>query len=346
MCTQSSLSKRIAELEDSIGTELFDRSSQRARLTEAGHRLMPMAAQMLDLKERLKGELAGPATLRGTIRFGISELGALTWLPRFVTRVRAEHPQVILQPHVDLSRRLERQVARGELDFAAVTGPPEDANLKSHLIAEVHFVWVAAPGRVRSRRVIGAAQLSRHPVITMTEGSALTRSIDAWANQRGIQLQRIVASNSLMAIVGLSMADIGISFLPEPFVRPWVKQGVLVALRSNPPLPVCLTASCTGAMTRARCSRCSSRASSRRRISPYPLESWVSRKRNSEYVGLITFVTPAKRRSWVIPSQPRTDHEALACRALRADHQPDFRRTPAQGARSRAARCAAAEEPG
>ena len=236
--TQSSLSKRIAELEDSIGTELFDRSSQRARLTEAGHRLMPMAAQMLDLKERLKGELAGPATLRGTIRFGISELGALTWLPRFVTRVRAEHPQVILQPHVDLSRRLERQVARGELDFAAVTGPPEDANLKSHLIAEVHFVWVAAPGRVRSRRVIGAAQLSRHPVITMTEGSALTRSIDAWANQRGIQLQRIVASNSLMAIVGLSMADIGISFLPEPFVRPWVKQGVLVALRSNPPLPV------------------------------------------------------------------------------------------------------------
>jgi len=86
---------------------------------------MPMAAQMLDLKERLKGELAGPAALRGTIRFGISELGALTWLPRFVTRVRAEHPQVILQPHVDLSRRLERQVARGELDFAAVTGPPD-----------------------------------------------------------------------------------------------------------------------------------------------------------------------------------------------------------------------------
>jgi DNA-binding transcriptional LysR family regulator len=58
--TQSSLSKRIAELEDSIGAELFDRSTQRARLTEAGNRLMPMAAQMLELKERLKGELAAP----------------------------------------------------------------------------------------------------------------------------------------------------------------------------------------------------------------------------------------------------------------------------------------------
>jgi DNA-binding transcriptional LysR family regulator len=236
--TQSSLSKRIAELEESVGAELFDRSSQRARLTEAGNRLMPMAAEMLELKERLKRELKTPTALTGTIRFGISELGALTWLPQFVSRVRAEHPKVGLQPHVDLGRRLEKQVARGELDFAIVAGPPEDPQIASHLVADVRFAWVAAPRRFRSRRVIDAAELSRHPVITMTEGSALTRAIEAWARNQGLQLERIVASNSLMAIVGLSIADIGISFLPEAFVRPWVKQGLLVSMRSDPPLPV------------------------------------------------------------------------------------------------------------
>jgi DNA-binding transcriptional LysR family regulator len=41
-----------------------------------------------------------------------------------------------------------------------------------------------------------------------------------------------------MAIVALSMADIGVSFLPEAFVRPWVERGLLVALRSKPPLPL------------------------------------------------------------------------------------------------------------
>ena len=235
--TQSSLSKRIAELEESVGEELFDRSSQRARLTEAGNRMMPIASQMLELKERMKVELKAPKALTGTIRMGISELGALTWLPRFVNKVRAEHPLVELQPHVDQGRRLQNQVARGELDFAIVAGRLDDA-LSAHPVAEVSFAWVAAPGRVGSRRTMTAAQVVRHPVITMTEGSALAHPVETWASQQGLRLPRNVASNSLMAIVGLSIAGVGVSFLPEAFVRPWVKRGLLVALRSKPPLPV------------------------------------------------------------------------------------------------------------
>lgn len=236
--TQSSLSKRIAELEASVGEELFDRSSQRARLTEAGNRMMPIASQMLELKERLQSELQAPKALTGTIRLGISELGAFTWLPRFVTHLRAEHPMLELQPHVDQGRRLQHQVARGALDFAVVAGRPEDPQLSAHPVAEVHFAWVASPRRVGSRRTMNAAELVRHPVITMTEGSALARPVEVWASEQGLQLPRHVASNSLMAIVGLSIADIGVSFLPAAFVRPWVKRGLLVALRSNPPLPV------------------------------------------------------------------------------------------------------------
>jgi DNA-binding transcriptional LysR family regulator len=96
--TQSSLSKRIAELEGWVGAELFDRSGQRAQLTEAGHRLLPVAAQMLELKEAARGALNSSPTLAGTCRFGISELGALTWLPRFVARVRTEHSTDVTAP--------------------------------------------------------------------------------------------------------------------------------------------------------------------------------------------------------------------------------------------------------
>ena len=127
---------------------------------------------------------------------------------------------------------------RGELDFAVVAGRGDDPQLTAHPVAEVNFAWVAAPKRVRSRRTINGAELVRHPVITMTEGSALAGPVEAWASHQGLRLPRNVASNSLMAIVALSVADIGVSFLPEAFVRPWVKRGLLVALRSDPPLPV------------------------------------------------------------------------------------------------------------
>lgn len=235
--TQSSLSKRIAELEASVDAALFDRSSQRAQLTEAGHRLLPTAAQMLALKEGIKVTLQSPGALAGTCRFGISELGALTWLPRFVARVRSEHPQLVLHPHVDLGRRLERQVVRGELDFAIVPGPPEHPHIASHTVGEVRFAWTAAPGRIRSHKVLGLQELGQHPVITMTEGSGLTRAFDAWAAEQGLRMQRIVASNSLMAIVGLTLADVGLSFLPHTFMQPWVDRGALVVFRSDPPLP-------------------------------------------------------------------------------------------------------------
>ncbi len=235
--TQSSLSKRIAELEQYLNAELFDRSSKRAKMTEAAVRLLPTAAQMLELKAGIKGTLSGPSTLTGTCRFGISELGALTWLPNLVARVRDEHPQLVLHPHVDLGRRLERQVARGELDFAIVPGPPEGAHIAAKVVGEVQFAWVAAPARIKARHALSVAELSQHPVITMTEGSGLTRAFDSWASENGLHMQRIVASNSLMAIVMLTLADLGLSFLPQMLIQPWLDCCALVSFRSDPPLP-------------------------------------------------------------------------------------------------------------
>jgi DNA-binding transcriptional LysR family regulator len=235
--TQSSLSKRIAELESWAGTELFDRSGRKAQLTEAGQRLLPVASQMLGLKQSVRAALKTSPTLTGTCRFGVSELGALTWLPRFVARMQTDHPNLVLQLHVDLGRQLERQVIRGELDCAIVPGPAEKSNIASHTIDQVRIAWMASPGRLRPGTVMNAKELSRHPVITMTEGSGLTQAFDSWAAGQGLHMQRIVASNSLMAIVGLTMADVGLSFLPQAFMRPWIDRGELVELRSSPPLP-------------------------------------------------------------------------------------------------------------
>jgi DNA-binding transcriptional LysR family regulator len=235
--TQSSLSKRIAELEVALDAELFDRSTKRAQLTEAGTRLLPTAAQMLDLKESAKSSIRSSTELSGVCRFGISELGALTWLPKFVARAREQHPLLILQPHVDLGHRLEQQVSRGELDFAIVPGPPNDINIQSHVVGEVQFAWTGSPKRIRHKKLMSLEELAQHPVISMTTGSGLTRAFDVWAADQGLRMQKIVASNSLMAIVGLTLADVGLSFLPKTFVKPWVERGSLEHFKSDPPLP-------------------------------------------------------------------------------------------------------------
>src|SRR5690606_28751308 len=92
--SQSTLSKRIAELESHLRAELFNRSGHRAALTEAGEQLLPLAGRMLALSEDMRGQLAaGGGGVRGHCRFGVGELAALTWLPDLVAHANAKYPE-------------------------------------------------------------------------------------------------------------------------------------------------------------------------------------------------------------------------------------------------------------
>ena len=235
--TQSSLSKRIVELEEAVGSALFDRSTKRARLTPAGERLLPLAGKMLDLEGQFEREAAATEHLAGICRFGVSEMVSLTWLPAFTRQVNERHPGLLLEPYVDLARSLERKVHRGELDFSVAPGPGQGGDVQASVVGRVEFSWVASPARIADGALLGRQDLERHPIIMMTEGSGLTRAVLAWATDQGITMQRILNCNSLMAIVALVLSDVGISFLPTQFMRPWIRERLLVSLRSDPPLP-------------------------------------------------------------------------------------------------------------
>jgi DNA-binding transcriptional LysR family regulator len=235
--TQSSLSKRIAELEQSVGATLFDRTNKRAQLTDAGQRLLTPAASMLRLGESMRAEASAKSGLSGICRFGITELGSLTWLPGFIGMARRMHPALEFQPYVDLARILERMVARGELDFAVVPGLAQDEEIACNKVGEVECSWMASPARLLAGKVLSARQLEMQPVITMTEGSGLTLAINQWALENGIELRKTLASNSMMAIAGLTAADVGISFLPLAFMEPWIARERLLPFRSRPAPP-------------------------------------------------------------------------------------------------------------
>ena len=74
----SSLSKRIAELEASLGQVLFDRAGHRAALTEAGTRLLPLAGALLQQADRLRGSAGIHVKNRRNVLNPLSLFGFLT----------------------------------------------------------------------------------------------------------------------------------------------------------------------------------------------------------------------------------------------------------------------------
>ncbi len=186
--SQSSLSKRIAELEAQLGRALFDRSGHRCQLTQPGQTLLPLARRLLRSADELVEAMADTGHVRGVCRFGVGELAALSWLPRFVVRAREVYPGLVLEPQVDLGRALEERVESGELDFAVVAGTSTRVALSSQVIARVRFLWAGSPALVGERRVVTAELLGQLAVITMPTDAGSAREFDNWLIANGLEV--------------------------------------------------------------------------------------------------------------------------------------------------------------
>jgi DNA-binding transcriptional LysR family regulator len=235
----SSLSKRLHELEQSLGVVLFDRSGHRALLTDAGRRLMPQALALLDGAAAIRSSFAAGSALHGLAghcRFGVGELSALTWLAGFVAQARSLHPQLVMEPYVDVGSVLQEKVESGELDFAIVAGRSSRQMLLAQAVSQVPFLWACAPA-VRKPRT-GLATLLRQgcPIIALPASAGTTRLIDDWLLAQDIAGVERLSCNNWGAVTGLLMAGVGVGMLPQSWAQKLVGQKKLALLRGDVPL--------------------------------------------------------------------------------------------------------------
>ncbi len=235
--SQSSLSKRIAELELQLGAALFDRSGHRAVLTEAGESLLPLARRMLGLADEMRTLVGDGSGVHGHCRFGVGELAALTWLPDLVALTRTIHPELVLEPHVDLGAVLEQRLEAGELDFAVVAGYSSRSRIASDAIAEVRFAWAAAPAIAGGHRTISARLLQETALVTMPPAAGPTRMLEHWLAHNNVEVGRRITCNNLAAIASLIAAGVGVGLFPNGWLHQMAERGAVVELPVRPALP-------------------------------------------------------------------------------------------------------------
>lgn len=233
----SSLSKRLAELETSLGQPLFDRAGHRAVLTAAGQRLLPQAHGLLVAAEALRADMTpAPVELRGRCRFGVGELSALTWLPRFVKALGVRHPGLAVEPVVGVGAALERLLAQGDLDFAVIAGRSSHSGIASQPVAEAAFVWCAAPEVLPAGTRLDAAVFARWPLVSQPAGAGTTRLIDDWLRAQRVPEVRRIDCNAWGAVAGMLVEGLGVGILPEPWARARATEGRLVLPTAWPAL--------------------------------------------------------------------------------------------------------------
>jgi DNA-binding transcriptional LysR family regulator len=217
--TQPAISKRIAKLEDSLDTRLFDRIGSKVLLTEAGQVLLERANEVLrelDDIERAIHNLSGEVS--GKIQFATSHHIGLHRLPPVFEKFHQHYPAVGLDVRFLDSEQACLQVSRGELEFAIVTLPPE---VNPPLITEA--VWPDPIEVMVSNRhplaelstSISPDELARHaallPAIGTYTRELVARAFVALKTPLNIE----ISSNYLEVLKMLTVAGLGWSALPR-----------------------------------------------------------------------------------------------------------------------------------
>jgi DNA-binding transcriptional LysR family regulator len=235
--TQSAISKRIQELEASAGFAIFDRSHRGARLTDQGEQLLALGKEMLELQQRILGlRHAGHPPAR-RLRLGVTEMSALSWLPRMVTAIREVHPTLVLEPEVDMSRNLYDRLLDETIDLIVIPDAFSDPEVTSVHLANVANVWTARPGMIRSRRSIDVAELAEHTILTQSGRSGSNQLINKWLRANGVVFKHVIFCDSLTALIGLVTAGVGISYLPRHSFQHLMDEKKIAIVPVKPALP-------------------------------------------------------------------------------------------------------------
>lgn len=212
--TQSAISLRIRELEEELGTTIFDRSRRRAELTSEGRQLVQYAAAVVSAVNDMKYAIGDKELLAGTVRLGVTELVAVTWLPALVNVLRQRFPRLQLELKVGLASDVVDQIARGQLDIGLTPGLSFAPEFESVSLGTVDFQWVAAPSLLEAGWTWDLSSSSSPSVLLLAEKSFINEIADAWFRERQIFPRHIDTCNSMNVLAALVAGGLGVSLLP------------------------------------------------------------------------------------------------------------------------------------
>lgn len=205
----ATVGRRIARLEDRLGTALFVKSPQGYALTEAGERLIGPAEQAESAFSAGVGAVTGLGeALTGSIRIGAPDGCANFLLPQVCAAIAAENPgleiQILALPRVvNLSKR--------EADMAITVSPPSAGRLLIQKVSD-YQLHLAAPRGIAAG-ISSLTDLRERAVIGYIPDMIFDKELDYLSELGASTVQ--LASNSFSVQLMLLRAGGGVGIVHD-----------------------------------------------------------------------------------------------------------------------------------
>lgn len=223
--SQSTISSRIQELEQSLGVQLFDRSSRSVTLTARGRLLLHHAEEAALLASNIRREIAQQDLLSGRVRIGVGEIVALSWFPQTLSLLSETHPGIEIELVIDVSVNLVRLFDAGQLDLIFTVAPHMDPVTVSQHLGRAKMVWVASAADCNE--LLTPNDFAGKQIISLSRESHMFVNISEWLKKNDLKPKRIHGCNSITTIISLVKHRFGIALLPEALIQEELSTNVL-----------------------------------------------------------------------------------------------------------------------
>jgi DNA-binding transcriptional LysR family regulator len=203
---QSNVTTRVKQLEERLGTQLFQRHARKLTLSPEGKLLMAYADELLRLSHEAQAAMKSGIP-RGIFRIGTLESTAATRLPPVLSKYHLTYPEVQIELATGTSGALVARVLAFELEAAFVAEPFTAEGLDMLHAFDEELVLIAPKG-VRPRTVIA-----------FPAGCSYRRRLEDWLGKESVVASRVIEFASYHAIIACVAAGTGIAIVPRSVLK-------------------------------------------------------------------------------------------------------------------------------
>lgn len=235
--SQPALSMQIKELEESVGTALFERGAREVRLTGFGEEFLNRASEILRKVDELTDlARAARSTLSGRLRMGIIPTIAPYLLPSIIGLMAQRHADVDVHVRETVTPKLLQELLDGRLDTAIVALPVSEPSLAEVALFQESFVLVR-PGSDANKPAPSREMLREMRLLLLEEGHCFRDQALSFCEMQSSTPRELLDGSSLTTLVQMVGAGIGVTLIPEMAVPVETRSSSVCVSRFRDPQP-------------------------------------------------------------------------------------------------------------
>ena len=233
--TQPAISAQVRQLEQELGTALFERLGTKISLTIAGKIFAEYAEQILDLRRRAQDSIHELDRVpRGELVIAANEATCIYVLPKVFSEYMKNFPNVQLSVERSYGSRVVEAVMDNLADFGITQLPVQERKVQ---VVEIHsdeiILLLPAKHPLANKRGVTARDLIGQPLLMPKSGITRAR-LDVWLEPVDSEIQISMELDSTEMMKRFVMAGLGLSFLAASNCREEVAARKLAAVPLAP----------------------------------------------------------------------------------------------------------------